>query len=415
MLTSFTTAISALNANETAIDVVGNNLANLNTAGYKEVSVDFSDMMSQSTGADTEVGLGLREPTTRRIFTTGAIQPNTGPLTAAIQGQGFFQLQGDAGNTTYTRVGNFRVNGAGTLVSQSGDAVMGWSAVNGAVNAQTGAGPIYISQQPLPAKQTTELTIDMNLDAGADVASTTTVPVTFVDSLGKTHVLSLTLQKTADNVWSYTAGIPADELTGTGTVTTTNAAHTLNFNSSGVLQFPGPPATPITSEGIAIAGLANGAADMTINWNWALENGVTPRVTQQTGVSTPSSTWQDGYTMSDMTDLKIDDGGSVIGQYSNGQTMVLAQLGLVSIRNPDSLSSVGSNAYAATVDTAVAPLAPAGSGGRGKIIGQATESSNVDIAKEFTNLITYQRAYQAASRVISTADEISQDIINLKR
>lgn len=397
---SFSTALSALNANSTAIDVVGNNLANLNTPGFKAVGVNFSDMVSQSLGTGTEVGFGVNTPQTIREFKQGAIQPGSGALTAAIEGQGFFVLQNDSG-TMYTRVGSFKLTGTGQLVSTgSQQPVMGWNAVNGTVNTNGAAVPIQVPTAPIPPKATTAMTIDMNLDIKAEVGATASAPVTVTDSLGNTHVVTVTFTKATDTTWDYEATLPTGDGTATG-------IGTLTFNSDGVLT------APATAD-IGLTGLPNGANDMTIAWNFLNANG-TPRFTQYNGASTPSAIYQDGYPSAAMSGIEIQDGGRVVASYSNGQQQVVAVLGIANVTNPTSLKSIGNNAFQATIDSAIAPPAPGGIGGRGRVIGQSIEASTVDIAKEFTNLIIYQRGYQAASRVITTADEISQETINLKR
>ncbi|HOK47171.1 MAG TPA: flagellar hook-basal body complex protein, partial [Bryobacteraceae bacterium] len=211
MFASFSTALSALNAHVTAVDVVGNNLANLNTPGYKTSTVSFRDLVTQSLGAglgETQVGFGTGRPFTTRQFTQGAIQSSTGLLDAAIQGDGFFILRDERGGTLYTRAGNFKVDGQGYLTTLTGERVQGWmEGPDGTVNP-TGAitdivVPVGTLQTPIA---TTNFSLDLNLNAAATVGTldaTFSTPMEVVDSLGATHVLTITFTKTAAGEWQY--------------------------------------------------------------------------------------------------------------------------------------------------------------------------------------------------------------------
>src|SRR5271157_1757323 len=223
MFTSFSTALSALNATSTAIDVVGNNLANLNTPGFKTSEVCFRDMVTQSLGAglgDTQVGFGTGTPLTVRQFTQGAIQPSAGLLDAAIQGDGFFALQSIGGGMQFTRAGNFQVDKAGNLLTDTGDQVMGWTAVSattGAIDTNGAVTNIVVPVGSVKAPVATQnFTVDLNLNSGAaaDATSAFTTPVTVYDSLGASHVLTLDFQKTGANTWSYQVTIPGADISG---------------------------------------------------------------------------------------------------------------------------------------------------------------------------------------------------------
>ncbi len=409
MLNSFSTALSALKANETAIDVVGNNLANLNTPGFKASVIEFSDMVSRSMGSgmgDTQVGFGVATPRTRRDFSQGPLQPSSGALTAGIQGSGFFVLQGSSGETLFSRAGSFRIDLGGNLITATGEKVMGYPAVNGAINPSGAISPITIPTGAiLPPKATTTLSMDANLDVDAADGTEFKVPMKVVDSLGKTHVLNFTFTKSATaNEWDYAVDI--DPASG-GSVAVAGSG-TLTFGSDGKLT------GGATGETITVTGLDDGADDMDITWDFMNPDG-TSRLTQYAGASNPSAIAQDGYTAAELLQVGIGDGGLVVAQYSNGRLLTLAQLAVAGIRNPDTLIGAGNNTFLASASTADPAIGASGTGGRGKIVGGSLEGSRVDIAEEFTKLITYQRGYQVNSRVISTADEISQEVINLKR
>jgi flagellar hook protein FlgE len=181
----------------------------------------------------------------------------------------------------------------------------------------------------------------------------------------------------------------------------------LGFSNTGVLNTSGGTAIPI-----ALNNLADGAGNLSINWNLVNSSG-SPTITQYAETSNNSATSQDGFQAANLTSVALQNGGQIVASFSNGQQKVLAQLAIANIQNPDSMESVGNNNFAPTTATATPTLGVPQTGGRGQVLGSAVESSNVDMASQFTNLIVYQSAYQASSRVISTADQMSQDLLNL--
>jgi flagellar hook protein FlgE len=422
MFTSFSTALSALSATSTAIDVVGNNLANLNSPGFKTSAVIFRDLVTQSLGAglgETQVGFGTGQPLTVRQFTQGAIQTTSGLLDAAIQGDGFFVIKDAAGNTLYTRAGNFQADKDGNLLTDTGDRVQGWTTLNadtGAIDTNGPIGNIIVPVGSLKAPTpTTQFTMDVNLNssAAADATSAFSTPITVYDSLGTSHVLTINFQKTDANQWSYDVTIPGEDVSGgtAGTpVSISGASGTLTFDSSGQLADP-PYGTPID---FSIAGLADGANDMAVSWNPYTTAGA-GRITQFGQPSAPSANSQNGSAAAQLVHVGLADGGQILAQYSNGDQVVVGQVALASIRNADTLIAEGNNNFQLSARTATPSIGVPGTGGRGTIAGGAIEASTVDIAREFTNLIVYQRGYEANSRVVTTADQLSQDTINLIR
>ncbi len=416
MFSSFTTALSALNANSTAIDVTSNNLANMSTAGFKTSSVAFHDLVSQATAGNPtglEIGAGVGGLTTRRNFSQGSIQESGHSFDAAIKGTGFFVVNDGQGQTLFTRSGTFGLDSDGLLLTSSGERVQGWNVVNGTVNPSGATQDIVIPSEGLLAPvATTEFSLAMNLDASAEIGDTFSAPISVVDSLGETHVVTIQLTKSSATDWDYDVTIPGEDLTG-GTAGTPSSlvTGTLTFDGNGVLSTPAVADGPIQ---IAGAGLANGASDLAIDWNVFGANSQ-PLVSQYSASSALSSTIQDGSAAAELVDVGIQDNGLVVASYSNGSEVVVAQLALANISNPESMVSSGGNNFKLTAASGTPAIGAANSGGRGQIVGGALESSTVDIAQEFTNLIQYQRAYQASSRVITTVDEISQETLNLKR
>lgn len=420
MFTSFNTALSALSADTTAIDVVGNNLANLNTPGYKASVVSFSDLVTESLGAglgETQVGFGVAAPITIRQFSQGAIQSSSGTLDVAIQGDGFLVVKDPSsdGGTLYTRGGNLEVNKAGQLVTATGFQVQGWNAVNGVLDTTTPPTSISVQVGSLTAPTPTEnISFDMNLDASAvstPTATTFSTSINVYDSLGGSHAVSVQFTKNAtEGQWDYTMTFPASDLA-SGTATLTG---TVTFDSDGKLTSPSAPVAPATAPTLNVTGLANGASDMSIAWNLYDTSGQ-PRLTMYSQSSAVSANSQDGLAAAQLTHVGIADGGQIIAKYSNGQQIAVGQLAMASIVNPESLIAAGNNNYELSAKSALPAIGLPSSGGRGQILGGSVESSTVDIAKEFTNLIVYQRAYEANSKVITTTDELSQSTIGLIR
>ena len=408
MSAAFSIALSALQGNSTAIDVVGNNLANLNTTGYKDTNVDFETLMAQNLGVgqnSAQVGIGVSSVGTATDYSQGTITSTGGPMDAAIQGDGFFVVQNAAGQTLYTRDGSFQVNAAGNVVTATGENVQGWPAVNGTVNANGAVGNLTVPLgTTVPAVATANMTVTANLNAQSATGATFSAPVQVYDSLGTAHTLSVNFTETGANAWSYTVTIPAADLTKGGA--TTVGKGTLTFNSSGVLT------APTAAQTVAITGLADGAAAMSINWNPNNSAG-TPTITQYAEASGVGGTTQDGSAAGQITDVSLENGGLLVANYSNGQQTTVGQLALASIPNPESLTSVGDNCLQASASTGAISVGAANSAGRGQVVAGSLESSTVDMATEFTKLLTYERGYQAASRVITTSDQLLQDTMNL--
>lgn len=428
MFTSFSTALSALNAASTGIDVVGNNLANLNTTGYKESVVSFHDLVSQSLGSglgETQVGFGVARPLTTRQFSQGALQASSGQLDVAIEGDGFFVVQDPATSAMlYTRAGDFQVDKSGNLLTSTGQHVQGWTMTGGVMNTTGAVGDIQIPVGQLREPvATTNISLSANLNASA-VSGTTigpnmdnfSTPIQVVDSLGNPLVLTATFTKDPKTPlqWTYQFTVP-----GEATTAGKPGIPTELLATPGVLTFDalGKMVSPTMANGsvpITVAGLTDNAADLKLNFNLYGADG-TPTFTQFSETSATSANTQDGVPASQLIRVGLGDGGQVLAQYSNGTQMVVAQLAIASIRNPGSLIAVGQNNYQASEETAEASVGVADTGGRGEIKGGSLESSTVDIAKEFTNLIVLQRAYQANGKVITAGDQISQDTINLIR
>jgi flagellar hook protein FlgE len=402
---NFTTALSALAAQSTAVDIVGNNLANLNTTGYKASTASFHDLVSASSGTGDPVGMGVGTVQALRQFTQGATQATAGPLDAAIQGDGFFIAREANGNQVYTRAGNFRLDASGNLLTASGQRVQGWTALNGTLNTGGPAGNVLLSSGAvLPAKPTSAFSFDLNLAAGAAKGDSFTSSIEVYDSLGSAHTVTVTYTKQDVNKWDYSISVPDADLKAAFTPVTGS----LIFDSNGKLD-PSTTAPPK----ITIKGFANGAGDQDLTFE--TRNGTNGRITQFGAPSAVSGNAQNGNAVATLLKVGIADGGKIVASYSNGKTSVVGQLALATFRNPESLIAMGDNNFALGAGTSAPVIGEPETGGRGKVLGGSLESSTVDIAREFTNLIVYQRGYQANSKVITTMDEMTQDTVNLKR
>ncbi|HTQ57557.1 MAG TPA: flagellar hook protein FlgE [Bryobacteraceae bacterium] len=414
MFPGFSAALSALSADSNAIDVSGNNLANLNTPGYKSVEVEFYDLMSQNLGAavnPAQVGMGVGPILTSSNYVQGGITNTNGPTDAAIEGDGFFVVRDASGQTLYTRDGGFQLDSSGNLITATGQMVQGWTAVNGTVNPN---GPVGNLNVPLgtmiPGTETTTMNLNVNLDAGAPTSgtgSTFSTPIQVYDSLGSPHTLTVNFTKTGTNAWQYTVTLPSADLTAGSSAPL--ATGSLTFDGSGNLTSPAATDGPVA---IAISGLSDGANDMTINWNLFDSSG-NGNITQLSDTSTLEGDTQDGAAAGQINNVSLQNGGLLVASYSNGQQVTIGQLALASIQNPNSLISVGENNLKASAATAPPAVGAANTGARGQIVGGALEGSTSDMASEFTNLLTYERSYQAAARVITTGDTMLQDTLNM--
>jgi flagellar hook protein FlgE len=415
MSTAFSIALSALQAQSEAINATGHNLANVNTLGFKGSSVGFRDLVTEAIGSSSGIqeGMGVANARTNQLFTQGALQGSNSPYAVAIQGNGFFVLHG-SNSVLYTRDGDFNISGTGALETQTGETVQGWMATMNGIDTTTAAGDIVLpTGQVSPPTPTTKFSFGANLNASGVVGATSgsySVPVSVIDSLGSTHNLSVDFTKTGTSSWSYVVTIPgADLAAGTPGTPYQLASGNLVFKTDGTLDQTN---TSPLSVSLGVSNLVDGAANLSIGWDLVNPDG-TGSLTQYSQASSYNSPQQDGSLSAQLTSVSIENGGQITASFSNGQQRIVAQIALASIQNPNSLQDVGNNNFQPTGNTATPAIGVPNTGGRGQILGKQLESSNVDMATEFTNLIIYQRGYQVSSRVITTADQMTQDLMNL--
>lgn len=408
-MSAFSIPLSGLSAASSALNVIANNLSNLNTDGYKSETLDFASIFSglqgsSGNGDPIQTGNGVQVAGTVADFTDGNTSSTDVSSNMALQGNGFFVVK-DSNGTDYTRNGDFTVNSQGQLCTQSGALVMGYPAVNGAVQTGSALAPITVDQiNNVPATATTSFQMTTNLDSSSAVGATYSEPIAVYDSLGQSHSLTVTYTNTAPNSWSYSITLPAADTGGTGSATQV-ASGNLTFNSSGQLTSPTGSVT-----GITISGLADGAADMNLTWNLNGSGG-TPAITQQAATSATSSMTQNGYANGTFTGYTVLSDGTVQAQFSNNQTMALGQVAVASFANNQGLLQTPNSEYQATYSSGAAVIGQAGAGGNGTISGGSVEESNVNLSAQFANMIVAQQGYEANAKVLTTLDQVSQATI----
>lgn len=412
-MSSFAVPLSGLQAFSKSLNTISNNLANLNTDGYKDSNVSFSDMFYELNGTSGNgdpvgIGTGAQISQTTSDFNNGTVSSTGIASNLALQGNGFFVVQ-NGNATSYTRSGDFSVNAAGQLTTPDGALVMGYPASAGVVSANSALAPIQVGQGlTIAGKATSTFQTSTNLDASAAVGATSpSTPLTVYDSLGNQHILSLQYTKTAANSWTYNITLPAADTGGTGAPTTVSTG-TMTFDpTTGNLLTPTGSVT-----GINITGLADGASAMGLSWNLNDSAG-NPTITQLASASATSATTQDGYAVGTISGYAVQADGTVEGQFSNGQTMALGQVAVASFANVQGLQRVGNNDYMPTFSSGTAVVGQAGTGGRGTIAGSSVELSNVDVATEFAKMIVAQQGYQANAKVLTTLDQVSQSTMQV--
>ena len=409
---NFSIALSGLQANSVALNTIGNNLANLNTTAFKGQTTAFEDLFYQQigqagSGDAIQLGSGTKVSGTSTNFTEGTILPDSNANSAdmALAGNGFFVVQ-QGGVQSLTRAGNFQLSSNGNLITQDGQQVMGYAAVNGVVNQNSSLSPITIPVGLNEGAQATQnFSITTNLNSNATVGTSFSTPVQIFDSLGQSHQATVSYTKTATNTWSYSVTLP----TGTAVGFPSNNIGTLTFDTSGNLVSPSGSVNNIT-----FPTLTDGASDLSFNWNLNNSSG-TPTISQLAAASSNTANSQDGFTSGVYQSFVVDSAGVITAQFSNGRTSTVGQLAVATVANTAGLTVSGGNNFMTTAASGLATVGVAGAGGRGTLDDGALEQSNVNISTEFSNLIIAQRAFEANSKTVTTFDTISQDVISMVR
>jgi flagellar hook protein FlgE len=404
---AFSTPLSGLTSAQQQLQAVSNNLANIDTDGYKTQTLTFGDIFLQTgmmggNGDPVQIGSGVAVSSTDSDFTEGNLNATNTSSNMAISGNGFFVTQATNGSQDFTRAGDFTTNHAGQLVTPTGELVLGFPAVNGVVNPSGALQPLQVGSVTSPAVASTTVKITANLDS--DSAIGTTAPsssLSIFDSLGGSHTLSVSYTKTAANTWTYSVTVPSADVVAGSTGNTVVGSGTLNFDGNGNLTSitnPVPISIPTLTDG-ATAPLAISGPFGTV---------ANPTITQTALASATSATSTDGFASGTLTTFTVEPDGTINGTFTSGNTLALGQVAVASFANYQGLTSVGSNNYQATNASGSAVIGQAGTGGRGTVVGGSVEQSNVDIATEFAKLIVAQQAYSANAKSITTFNTLSQ-------
>ncbi len=410
MIASLYAGISGLSANATAMTVIGDNIANVNTTAFKSNRSHFANILSTSLGGESataSVGRGVEFWGVNAQWTQGSIENSASATDLAINGKGFFMVQDTSGSNYYTRAGNFTFDKNGYLVNPDGLQLQGY-----AIDATGNIGSIadiYIPGERIsPPVATTEFNFDINLNSSAVAGDTYTTAQTMYDSLGNAIPVTFTFtRQAAAQTWTLTGSIPSNA--GTGVSFDGNASMDVVFDASGLMT---SPAADVTVD----LALTNGASPLSAAWVMLDASGSS--LGDITGYASESGTtfqYQDGYPAGSLRGISVDEAGVVTATYSNGEMTPMFQIALVDFPSYDGLTKMGRNLYAESIASGQALPGVAGTGRLGSVAPSSLEMSNVDLAEEFVKMITTQRAFQANSRVITSSDEILQELINIKR
>jgi len=419
--TALYTAITGLQGTSQAMTVTGNNIANSSTVGFKSSSTVFSDLLSAniaSSSGNSQVGRGSQVQTVQTNYAQGGFESTESSTDIAIEGSGFFIVSDPLSDTSlYTRNGNFSFDEDGYLVSADGYRVQGSTFNENGILASGNLSDIQVDLvSQIEANQTENVTLQTNLDSNSDIlnsgvfditapedtsnyATTTTV----YDSLGTSHLFTCYFTKVSDQVWDWNITVDGGDLTtGTEGVLVNVGSGTLTFDEYGNL----------------LSGQTGTTTSGALTWDNGSEQTqlitYTFDTTQFDSDSTVFSQDQDGYASGEVTDVDIASDGTVSAVYSNGETIPVAMISLATFINPDGLDAVGSSLFRETGESGTPTIGYPGAS-QGTLITQALELSNVDLATEFVDLITIQNAYSASSKVITTTNEMLDELVNLIR
>ena len=404
---SYQQALSGLGAASSDLDVIGNNIANANTVGFKQGSAQFADMYASSmaTAVSNQIGIGTRLSEVQQQFSQGTITTTNQALDVAINGNGFYQLSNN-GSVVYSRNGVFHLDNNGNIVNSSGLQLMGYAADSSGVVNSASTVPLTVPTANIAPTATKKITAAFNLNSQDDVKAAAdfdptngntynaSTSVDAYDSVGGTQKVSVYFTKSGTNSWEAFAGYgdPVSQKTDLGPVT---------FDSSGNLTSGKTFSFTIPDGASATAG-----ATQTLTLDLS-------GTTQYGAKSGLANLHQDGNSTGELTGFTVGSDGMLTGNYSNGETKALGQIAVANFNNQNGLQNLGGNVYAQTAASGAAQVSVPGSTNHGTLQGGAVENSNVDLTSELVNLITAQRNYQANAQTIKTQQTVDQTLINL--
>jgi flagellar hook protein FlgE len=406
---SFQQGLSGLNAAAKNLDIIGNNVANSGTVGFKQAEAQFADVYANSlSGAGgSQVGIGTKVAAVVQQYSQGNITASDNPLDVAINGAGFFRLT-ENGAVTYSRNGQFHMDKDGYLVNMTGARLTGYEGLPGGVLNTGSPVDLHISTADLSPQVTSEVNALLNLDsrqlplpsAGFNLSDPSTyhhsTSVSLYDSLGNPHLMTMYYMKTAPGSWDVFASLDGTQI-GAG------AVGTLNFTGDGLID-TATTALPFTLSGAVTTG-ANSPLTFDLGFSGTTQFG--------SGFSV-NALQQDGFASGRLSGFNIGSDGIIQGRYTNGQSVALGQVVLANFANPQGLGALGDNAFSQTSTSGEPLVGPPGTGSLGVLQSSATEDSNVDLTAELVNLITAQRVYQANAQTIKAQDAVMQTLVNLR-
>lgn len=411
LVSSLFTGVTGLASNSEAMGVIGDNISNVNTIGFKGSKAVFSDIFSSvlSNGSTTsQLGRGAQLSGTLRSLEQGSFESSSNALDLAIDGSGFFIVNDGTGNF-YTRAGQFRMNDNGKVQALTGEVLQGSKITNG-VPANATSNIDLAGVQSLP-QATTIFELGANLNSAASASTSFNSPVTTYNSVGDQVLLNLQFTKTATaNKWTYAV------TTSKGSITS-GASGSVTFGTNGQLTQIGT-GTTVADQTIVINHSASTpvAETQTLTWDVATAAGASSgKLTGFAAASNNNSVTQDGYSTGSLVSLNVDNTGIIKGLFSNGQTSSLYQVAMADFLAPTGLTRQGQNLFAESATSGQPVIGTAQTGGFGSIIGQSLELSNVDLAEQFVALIQTQQAFQASARMITTTDDLLTEAVNLVR
>lgn len=418
---SFQQGLSGLNASAKNLAVIGNNIANANTAGAKAARAEFADVYANAVaGGSNGIGIGVTLAGVAQQFTQGNISTTENPLDLAINGSGFFQMRDGRGATVYSRDGAFKVDRNGFITNNQDQRLMGYPADGTGTIIAGSATPLQMPTAGITPAITTRIDMELNLDARLqstlpaagppiDFADPTTynnaTSITVYDAKGQDVQLTYYFQKAATDTWRVYVSANGVPISTSGGNPASSA--TLNFPSNG-----GSPTIPVGGIQIDIPSVTNSAGAQTVAINDIVLNlGQATQYGSQFGVTDLS---QDGYAAGQLIGVKFESSGIITAQYSNGQTKPAGQVEIATFRNPQGLQPVGGNAWTGSYASGDPIVGTPGQGNLGLLKAGALEESNVDLTAQLVEMITAQRVYQANAQTIKTQDQILQTVVNLK-
>ncbi|MBI4239298.1 MAG: flagellar hook protein FlgE [Deltaproteobacteria bacterium] len=407
--------VNGINSNGSVVSVIGDNIANVNTVGYKASRASFEDILA---GSESNVGLGSRISSVDPLFGQGGFESSSSVTDMAIDGNGFFMVENATDSSAfYSRAGQFHINKDGFIVNANDERLQGYQVTSGAITSNVDS--LVVSQAPVQPSSSSTISVDANLNSNSTApaafsaanptgTSNFSAGVTVYDSLGNSHLVTIYFRKTATNEWQWYSLANGAEVTNpTSGVNYVGGSGTLSFNNSGAL----------TSGSTSAAFTFLGAASQTLTFDFGTGTAASGTgldgVTQFGSSSAISNISQNGYASGSLLSIDVSSSGTITGNYSNGTTQTLGQVAIATFSDQQQLRRVGNNNFQETLNSGSPLIGAPGSSGKGTIVSSTLEQSNVDLANELIRMVIIQRGFQANSRTIATVNDLLAQLVTL--